>query len=98
MTALVLLGFGLLLSYPWFVGAKPGRESAVEARERQARYAVRIALYVAAVSVTFFGSAVCAVLLARRTRERFVDESMKNLADLLAAVPPKKKDDDGAVE
>ncbi len=88
MTLFTLLGLGVLISFPWFVGAKPvGKEALVA-------YSTRLAIYINVVLVSFFLAGVFAVLLARKIREEYRQQSLKNLADLLTNFPSSKKGED----
>jgi hypothetical protein len=71
-----------LLSYPLTVGAPPHREETLKARKQ---WALRLATYAAITSAAFLGAAVGAVLILRRKRDEFAEESLHNLADLLSA-------------
>jgi hypothetical protein len=88
MTVFTLVGLGVLVSFPWFVGTKPA------GHEGLAAYGTRFGAYIVLVSVCFLFAAVFAVLLARKIREEYRQQSLKNLADLLTNFPSPKKGED----
>ncbi|MCL6624898.1 MAG: hypothetical protein K6T17_09825 [Fimbriimonadales bacterium] len=88
MTVFTLVGLGLLVSFPWFVGVKPAGS------EGQVAYVTRFAAYIVLVSVSFLFAAVFAVLLARKIREEYRQQTLKNLADLLTNFPSPRKGED----
>jgi hypothetical protein len=94
-TTFVIVGVVLLLSYPWLVGTMPADAASVHAKKL---YATRMAFYVSTVAVVWFVAAASAILMVRRLRREFEEQSMQNLADLLTSIPePKKKEPEGDV-
>lgn len=94
-TVLVLLGLALLFSYPWTVGVPPKQDAS---QRELADYATRMVVYVTVVSVCWLGAAISAALLARRIRQEYADQSLKNLADLLTSVPRGRTNDGDEVD
>ena len=80
-TGLMIFGLGLLLGWPWIVGARPD----VADKVATARYALRFGLYVIALMLVFASTAVCAWIIARRERRRFREEALANFKDLVEA-------------
>lgn len=79
-TALLLFGVALLVGWPWIVGPKP---AATAPEPERLRYLLRYGLYFLALLLTFFSTAVGAVLVARQTRRQLRDEAMENLQTLI---------------
>jgi hypothetical protein len=92
-TLFVFLGVGLLLSYPWIVGFGPAADATDQAKKL---YATRLALYVSSVAIVWFVAATSAILMVRRLRKEYEEQSLQNLADLLTSIPqPKTKEKQG---
>jgi type VI protein secretion system component VasK len=77
-TFFLLLGIGLLLVWPLAIGERPEAD-----RAEMTRYGMRLLIYFGATTLAFLGAAICATVLARQTRQRFVDEAKRNLRDLV---------------
>lgn len=91
-TLFVLIGLGLLFSYPWVVGKRPPDTATVEMKQL---YATRLAVYVSSVLITWFVAATSAILMVRRLRREYQEKSLENLANLITSIPePKRKDSD----
>lgn len=88
MTLFTVVGLCVLVSFPWFVGARPAGTEGLVA------YSARFAAYVVLLSVSFFLAAVFAVLLAREIRKEYREQALKNLADLLTNFPSSRKSED----
>lgn len=79
-TACFLTGTALLVGWPWIVGAKP-EENAV--KQELARYGIRVLMYFGLTATVFLVTAILALLVMRRTRQEFLEESGKNLQGLI---------------
>ena len=78
-TAFVVCGLALLLAMPSLVGARPDGEDKL----LMAQYGTRLLTFFAVTSLFWVGAAVCAVLLARRTRLEYLERQRENLAGLI---------------
>jgi hypothetical protein len=78
----LVLGLGLILSYPWTVGARP---SDVADRAAVAAYLTRLFIFFCVAVVVFLGAAISAALIIRRVRHEYREMLVSNLADLLSA-------------
>lgn len=78
-TFLFVSGVVLLFAYPWVVGAAPapGEVDALRA------YSIRLGIYIIALLTLFFSTTVLAFVVARKTREAFRDEAMRNMKSLV---------------
>lgn len=89
-TLFVLIGLGLLFSYPWLVGKRPPDAATLQAKQM---YASKLALYVSLVLVAWFLAATSAILMVRKLRLEYREKSLENLAKLVSSIPePKQKD------
>lgn len=79
-TACLIFGLILLLSWPWWVGAKPDDDAS---RQDLARYGLRMLSYFGVTSLTFIAAAVLALFVARQTKDAYRTEAMSNLKDLV---------------
>lgn len=92
-TALLVFGIALLVGWPWIVGPKPP----VNAPDAERlRYLLRYGLYFTVLLLTFFSTAVGAMLAARATRRQLREEAMENLHELIEGTLEDhgRKDDD----
>lgn len=87
-TILVVLGLAVVMSYPLTVGTPPTKNAT---KIEMAEYARKMAYFTATVGILFFGAFACALLTIRIERKRHAEESLRNLADLLATPIPEKK-------
>lgn len=94
-TVFVVLGVGILLSFPWTVGSTPEAGASDQAK---ADYAVRLLVFFAASGISFVIAALLAMILVRRIRGEYREQLVSNLADLLATSASKeeKRGGDGA--
>lgn len=93
-TVFLVLGLGILLSYPFTVGAAPAEGSDKKAVRS---YLIRLTTYFGAASFAMLSAAFCATLIIRRTRIEFAEKKLENLDTLLASqieALRKKKDGD----
>ena len=89
-TALFIFGIATLLSYPMTVGMPPKKSATFDVRRH---YATRLTIFFSVASFALLGAAIGAVLIARDVRQKFAEQALQNLADLLTAeVEAKKKD------
>lgn len=79
-TAMVLFGLALLVAWPVVLGPRPAADAPEPER---LRYLLRYSIYFLALIFTFFGSAIGAYFVARNTREKFRDDALGNLHDLI---------------
>ena len=79
-TLALLVGFGLLLSFPWIVGPRP-KHGAPKAAYRA--YSQRITYVMGGVVGCLIGSGVGAVLILRHAREEYRLQSAKMVTELL---------------
>ncbi|MCB8933612.1 MAG: hypothetical protein H6534_09235 [Chthonomonadaceae bacterium] len=79
-TALLVFGIVLLVGWPWIVGAKP---AATAPEQERLRYLLRYGIYFVTLLLTFFSTAVGAVLVARQARRQLKEEAMENFHSLL---------------
>jgi len=79
-TAAVLFGLVLLVAWPLVVGARPPSNASEPER---LRYLLRYSLYFLALIITFFASALGAFFVARNAREKYREEAMGNLHELI---------------
>jgi hypothetical protein len=91
-TLFVVLGLGVLLSFPWTVGSTPGAGASDQAK---ADYAVRLLVFFAASGLCFVLAALLAMILVRRIRGEYREQLVSNLADLLATPSPKEEERGG---
>lgn len=75
----LILGLLLLVGWPWIVGSQPPKSDLQATRE----YAARFGIYVIAILLIWFTTALLAVIVARRARQAFREEAMENLQHLL---------------
>ncbi|MEA2551892.1 MAG: hypothetical protein QOJ65_68 [Fimbriimonadaceae bacterium] len=76
-TFLMLFGLVLSLGYPWIIGPKPALHA------QQGPFAIRLGVYMILIICSFLGAAVCAILMMRRAREAYREETRQNLEDLI---------------
>ena len=76
-TGLLVIGLVCLLIGPVFLGPRPTERRAL------AVYSVRFSTYLAVTTSCFLGAAIGSVMLVRRARERFRNESRQNFEDLI---------------
>ncbi len=89
-TALFIFGLATLLSYPMTVGVPPKKSASFVVRKQ---YATRLTIFFSVASFALLGAAIGAILIARDVRQKFAEQALQNLADLLTAeVEAKKKD------
>ncbi|HET6644682.1 MAG TPA: hypothetical protein VFG65_04205 [Fimbriimonadales bacterium] len=93
MTILIVLGIGILFSYPFMVGAPPKKNDSLKVRKE---YALRLTIFFGAVSVVMLGAATAGYFMTRRIRDEFADRSLRNFATLITPAPKPKQDDDSA--
>lgn len=79
-TASVATGIILIFLWPWMVGPKPPPGST---KIELADYAQRVFAYVAVTLTIWLFAAGFAVFLARHMRQRYRQEAMENLQDLI---------------
>lgn len=77
-TGLLLFGVLLLFATPWILGPRPGGTGS-DARE----YVVKFGLLVIGLFTIFATTAILAIIVARKERQRFREEAMENLKDLV---------------
>lgn len=80
-TALLIFGVILLAAWPWVIGPMPNASEA--GRRALQEYAVRFGLYIIVVLLVWSATAVLAIMVARRAREKYREEAMENLQSLL---------------
>lgn len=93
MTILIVLGIGILFSYPFTVGSPPKKNDSLKVRKE---YALRLTIFFGAVSFVMLGAATAGYLMTRRIRDEFADRSLRNFATLITPAPKPKQDDDSA--
>jgi len=71
-----------VLSYPFTVGIPPKKTEPLVIRKA---WATRLAVFSAAAGFAFVGAAFGAVLILRRVRRDFAEQTLNNLAELLTA-------------
>jgi hypothetical protein len=79
-TGLFILGIVLLFAWPFVIGERPSPDVSQKIR---AAYVLRMGLYFIFAILTFFSAALCAFLLARKTREEFKEEAVDNFKELI---------------
>lgn len=79
-TALLLCGLALLVSWPWIVGPRPAPDAP---KSEVVRYARRFVYYTGGTILVFCSTAFLAILMARRARREYREESRRNLEELL---------------
>lgn len=94
-TALLVLGLCLVAAWPWVLAAKPSG-----VRELQV-YSVWFGIYLTSMFTAFLGAAAFAILVARRARRQYFEESKQNLQELIEGTlsdhrGPKSSVDDGS--
>ncbi|MFQ3586152.1 MAG: hypothetical protein SNJ74_02345 [Fimbriimonadaceae bacterium] len=80
-TACFLAGIGLLGAWPWLVGNRPSGPEV--SRAMLEAYAVRLSVYMVAILLLFFLTAVFALLTVRRARLEYRDQARANLQELI---------------
>ena len=76
-TFFLVLGLFLAFAFPWFVGPKPQSHAAL------GPYSVKFGIYVLALLACFIAACICALLLVRKAREAYREESRHNLEFLI---------------
>ena len=78
-TAFVVCGLALLFAMPALVGARPEGGDKLEL----AQYGTRLLTFFLVTSTVWLGAAICAVVLARRTRREYLERQRENLTGLI---------------
>lgn len=78
-TGLVLLGVGLMIAFPFLLGARPGPQEKLEL----ARYGSRLLTYFLLTCSVWIGAAACAIVMVRRTKREFMTTQRENLRELV---------------
>ena len=76
-TFFLVLGLFLAFAFPWVVGPKPHSHAEL------GPYSVKFGIYVLALLACFIAACICALLLVRRAREAYREESRRNLEFLI---------------
>lgn len=76
-TFFMVLGLFLAFAFPWLVGAKPHTHAEL------AHYSVRFGVYVMSLLGCFIAACICALILVRKVRESYREETRQNLEFLL---------------
>lgn len=79
-SAFLILGFGLLISWPWIVGRWPPSDAP---QKERLRFASRFVYYTGGTVIVFAVTGLLAVLLLRQARKEFREEARKNLHELV---------------
>ena len=79
LTALVVVGMGLLVAWPFVLGKQPAREH-TRALEL---YTLRFGLYVCVLLIVFFAMAALAWALWRKAREEYREAALNNMKFLI---------------
>jgi hypothetical protein len=82
----------VLFSYPFTIGAQPRQSEPLQVRKAWAR---KLTIFSALAGFAFVGAAFGAVLILRKVRQEFAEQSLHNLAELLTAEVESKKKLDG---
>ena len=78
-TAFVVLGACLMVAFPFLLSAKPNGDDQLEL----ARFGTRILTYFLVTCLVWIGAAVCAIILARRTKVEFLEGQQDNIRKLV---------------
>ena len=84
-TAFLLLGFGLIAGYPWFLKQRPHANDPLAARRL---YAQQFLAYSGGLLIATVGSGAGALLILRRTREGYRQQALQNLEALVKSEEP----------
>lgn len=76
----MIAGVALMLAWPWAVGPKPALTAP---RKELAQWGVHSLIYVSVLIALFLSAAFAATLMIRRQRNAFLQESTKNLTELV---------------
>ena len=76
-TFFLLLGLFLAFAFPWILGAKPHGHAEL------AHYSVKFGIYLIVLLGSFVAACVCALLLVRRVRNSYREQSRQNLEFLI---------------
>lgn len=92
LTALVVIGMGMLLAWPWVLGKQPSRDHhrALEV------YTLRFGLYVCVLLIIFFAMAALAWALWRKAREEYREASLNNMKFLIETTLADHRKQDGS--
>lgn len=78
-TVLIVVGIGMMLAMPFAL-----RAPSPEATNRQrAEYGVRMLAFFGVTCTVWLAAAGCAVVLARKTRQEYLEETRRNLEALV---------------
>lgn len=79
-TVFVVLGLLVLLSWPLFVGERPGADAS---QLERARFATRLLIYFAVACFVWLAAAMSSVFLMRQTKKEFIEEERENVQELI---------------
>jgi len=79
-TAALLLGFGLLVSWPWTLGPRPPKGAP---RAEFTAYSRRAAIYLGGLLLSVTSSGVGALLIMRQVKEDYRRQSIRNMEGLV---------------
>lgn len=77
-TTFFVFGVGLLLAWPWLLGAKP-----TTGRKELAEWGIKALLYFLFTTLAFLASAFGAWMIMRRQRQEFIAEAKENMQNLV---------------
>lgn len=77
----VIVGVGLVLSWPWVMGPRP--DPTEENKRAVADYAMRLLVYFGATALVWLGVAILALIMVRQARKQFVVEEKALVKELV---------------
>ncbi|HWP30946.1 MAG TPA: hypothetical protein VNK96_04355 [Fimbriimonadales bacterium] len=89
-TIFVVLGIAMIVSYPWTVGSIPVETAT---NEEKKIYLIKMVIFVTVVLLTWLAAATSALLMIRRIRMEYLEQSEQHLQELLSSRPPKKNNE-----
>jgi len=89
-TLFVVMGIAMIASYPWTVGSIPVETAS---NEEKKIYLIKMVIFVTVVLLTWLAAATSALLMIRRIRVEYLEQTERHLQELLSSRPPNKNDE-----
>lgn len=80
----------MIASYPWTVGSIRVESAS---NEEKKIYLIKMVIFVTVVLLTWLAAAISALLMIRRIRMDYIEQSERHLQELLSSRPPKKNNE-----
>ena len=81
-TACILIGVLMIVAWPWLLGPAPKRG---QPKAKFLAYTQRSSAYLAGMCVCLVGSTVGSILIVRKTKRDYAEQTRDNLRKLVAA-------------